>query len=338
MKTTDLLKTLTSSVAVSGAEDNIVHLLSDILKDYGTVTVDSFNNIFCTFGTGIHILIDAHIDEIGLLVKNISEDGFIKVDKCGGVNRRMLLGSEVTVFGDAEYRGVISTLPPHLQKSEDGKMAPEFEDVSIDVGMCKLEAEKHIHPGDKITFNRNFAELIGNQVAGSALDNRAGVAAVLLAAERLRNMNAKVTFMFSAQEEVGLRGAKIGAYHNDIDEAIVVDVSFAYTPFCKHTDCGDIGKGPMIGISPFLDRGMSDRLIGIAEREGIPYQTEVMSGATGTNADVITVTKSGIKAALLSIPEKYMHSTVEVVDITDIENVADLIVAYVKERVGDFNA
>ncbi len=338
MKTADLLKTLTEPVAVSGAEDNIVHLLSDILKDYGTVTVDSFNNIFCTFGTGIHILIDAHIDEIGLVVKNISDDGFIKFDRCGGVNRRMLLGSEVTVFGDAEYRGVISTFPPHLQKSGDDKIAPEFEDISIDVGMCKSDAEKHIHPGDRITFKRNFAELMGNQVTASALDDRAGVATVLLAAERLRNMNAKITFMFSAQEEVGLRGAKIGAYNNDIDEAIVVDVSFAYTPSCKHSDCGDIGKGPMIGISPFLDRRMSNRLVEIAEREGIPYQTEVMSGATGTNADVITATKCGIKAALLSVPEKYMHSTVEVVDTTDIENVADLIVAYVKERVGDFDA
>ena len=145
--------------------------------------------------------------------------------------------------------------------------------------------------------------------------------------------------MFSSQDEVGTRGASVGPYAKSVDEAIAVDVSFGWTPFCKKSDCGEIGKGPMIGFSPILDKKMSNALVSVAEKNGIPYQKEIMGGGhTGTNADTITVSESGIKTALISIPEKYMHSPIEVVDITDVENTARLIAEYVKERAGEVNA
>ena len=338
MNTTELLKKLTSAVGVSGMENNVSALLADMLKQYGEVTVDDMNNVVCTFGKGKHFLLDAHLDEIGFIVKAITNDGFIKVDKCGGIDERMLLASEVSVWGKKEVRGVISNLPPHLQKSGE-KKPPKIDEIAIDVGMTKAEAEEIISLGDRVTFKRNFNELVGTQVCSNVLDDRSGVASILLAVEKLKNVDAKITVCFSSQEEVGTRGAKTVAYGKDVDEAIVVDVSFGYTPMCKKSDCGEIGKGVMIGVAPILDSAMSNKMQEIAKAKNIPYQIEVMGGGhTGTNADVITINQRGIKASLLSIPEKYMHSPIEIVDTKDVEATADLICEYIMERVGDVNA
>lgn len=338
MNTTELLKKLTSAVGVSGMENNVSALLADMLKQYGEVTVDDMNNVVCTFGKGKHFLLDAHLDEIGFIVKAITNDGFIKVDKCGGIDERMLLASEVSVWGKKEVRGVISNWPPHLQKSGE-KKPPKIDEIAIDVGMTKAEAEEIISLGDRVTFKRNFNELVGTQVCSNVLDDRSGVASILLAVEKLKDVDAKITVCFSSQEEVGTRGAKTVAYGKDVDEAIVVDVSFGYTPMCKKSDCGEIGKGVMIGVAPILDSAMSHKMQEIAKAKNIPYQIEVMGGGhTGTNADVITINQRGIKTSLLSIPEKYMHSPIEIVDTKDVEATADLICEYIMERVGDVNA
>lgn len=339
MEIIELLKELTSHIGVSGYEDEISSYLQYKLKKYGSVTVDSMNNVKCTFGEGRHFLLEAHIDEIGMIVKSITDDGFIKVDKCGGIDNRMLTASEVSIWGKKECKGVISSLPPHLHSGSDEKKVPSLDEVSIDVGMTKDEAKKFISPGDRVTFKRNFYPLLSDQICSSVLDDRAGVCALLLACEKLKDTNAKITVLLSSQEEVGTRGAKSGAYNDDIDEAICVDVSFGYTPACKKSDCGELGKGVMIGVSPILDKNMSDTMISVAKKNDIPYQIEVMGGGhTGTDADVITVCKQGIKTSLLSIPQKYMHSPVEVVSISDIEATADLITQYIKSKVGDSNA
>ncbi|MBQ7740342.1 MAG: M42 family metallopeptidase [Eubacterium sp.] len=339
MNTIELLKELTSEIGVSGNEESISSYLKDKLSEYGKTEIDAFNNVKCTFGEGIHFLLDAHLDEIGLIVKAITEDGFIKVDKCGGIDCRMLLASEVRVWGKKEVRGVISTLPPHLQKDEDEKKVPEIDEIAIDIGMSKAEAENVISLGDRVTFKRNFIYLLNGQVSSGVLDDRCGIAAILLALEELKGVNAKITVLFSSQEELGTRGAKTGAYDVNPDEAICIDVSFGYTPFCKKSDCGELGKGPMIGISPILSKDMSESLEKTAKDNSVPYQLEIMGGrGTGTNADVITVTQSGIKTALISIPEKYMHSPIEIVDINDVENTAHLIAEYIKKRAGELNA
>jgi endoglucanase len=340
MNTKELLYKLTSAVGVSGAEENITELLADILREYGEVSTDDKNNVFCTFGSGYHFLLDAHLDEIGMIVTSITDDGFIKVAPCGGIDKRMLLSSEVSIWTEnGEVRGVFTNIPPHLQKADDEKKVPSFDDVSIDIGMKKEEAEKAVALGDTVTFKRNFTELLGTQISASVLDDRSGVAAIILALDELKDINAKITVMFSSQEETGMTGSKVGPYGKNVDEAIAVDVSFGYSPLCKKTDCGEMGKGAMIGISPILDNAMSQALIQLAKDESIPYQLEVMGGnRTGTNADAISISESGIKTALISIPEKYMHSPIEIVDTKDVESVARLIAAYVKKRAGEINA
>ena len=337
-KTIELLKELTQTVGVSGCEENITALLKKKLSLYGDVTVDSMNNVFCTFGEGYHFLLDAHLDEIGLIVTDITDDGFIKFSNCGGIDARPLPAMEVSVWGREEVKGVISTLPPHLQSASDEKKIPKLSELAIDTGLTKDKLEKLVSLGDRITFKRNFTPLLNGLVSASCLDDRSGVAAILMCLDELKNLGCKVTVMFSSQEEVGTRGAKVGPYAKSVDEAISVDVSFALTPGCDKSECGELSKGAMIGFSPILDKEISRKLVDAAEKNNIPYQCEIMSGRTGTNADVISISERGIKTALISIPEKYMHQRVEVVDTANVESVSRLICAYIKERIGDVNA
>lgn len=336
--TLELLKELTQIVGVSGCEDGIVNLLKEKLAPYGAVSVDAMNNVFCTFGEGYHFLLDAHLDEIGLIVTDITDDGFIKFGKCCNIDTRPLPALEVSVWGMEEVKGIISTLPPHLQSADDEKNAPKLSELAIDTGYTKEKLSELVSLGDRITFKRNFTELLNDCISASCLDDRSGVAAILMCLDELKNLPCKITVMFSSQEEVGTRGAKTGAFAKNVNEAISVDVSFALTPGCDKSECGEISEGPMIGFSPILDRNISQKLVEVAEKEGIPYQCEIMSGRTGTNADVISVSESGIKTALISIPEKYMHQSVEVIDMNDIKNVSKLICAYIQERVGDIHA
>lgn len=208
----------------------------------------------------------------------------------------------------------------------------------MDTGLNKEQLEKIVSCGDRITFKRNFTPLLNGLISASCLDDRSGVAAILTSLDYLKTLPCKITVMFSSQEEVGTRGAKAGIYDKQADEAIVIDVSFAYTPGCDKSECGEISKGGMIGFSPILDKDMSNALVSAATEENIPFTREIMSGKTGTNADVISISQSGIKTALISIPEKYMHQRVEVVDTADIESVSRLICAYIGKRVGDLNA
>ena len=163
------------------------------------------------------------------------------------------------------------------------------------------------------------------------MDDRCGVAAVLYALEQLKNRTPayNVTVVFSVQEELGERGAKTGAFETAPDIAIAVDVSFAYGEGEKRSKCGDMGKGPMIGISPCLSREISDALFRTAKKAGLPYQTEVMNDLTSTNADQYSAVGKGAKTCTVSIPLRYMHTPVEVIDLKDVENTALLLAEYI---------
>lgn len=336
----DLKKTVMSladAVGVSGDENSAAELALGYLKE---ITDDCYiknNSVFGNFGTREsgkpHVLIDAHIDQIGFVVTYITDDGFLKISNCGGIDRRLLLAQQVVVLGKERVKGVICSIPPHLEKSGDDGKVPEFSEISIDVGMTREQAEKVISLGDKVVFLQHSAELIGDRITGAALDDRCGVACLLRAAELLKNekLNCSYTIMFSSQEEIGERGAKIGVYDVAPDIAIAVDVSFALTSDDSELKCGKMGGGCMIGFSPVLDRELSKAMVSIAEKNGLPFQREIMNEETGTNADRFSVNCGGVKAVTLSIPLKYMHTPVEVISLADVENTAQLIAAYVKE-------
>lgn len=336
----DLKKTVMSladAYGVSGDENSAAELALSYLKEYTSDCYIKNGSVFGNFGKREegkkHILIDAHIDQIGFVVTYITDDGFLKISNCGGIDRRLLLAQQVIVLGKENVRGVICSIPPHLEKGSDESKVPELSDICIDVGMTKEQAEKVISLGDKIVFSQHCADLLGDRITGAALDDRCGVAAVLRAVDILKNEkpSCSYTVLFSTQEEVGERGAKIGVYDVDPDIAIAVDVSFALTSDDSELKCGHMGKGCMIGIAPTLDRELSKEMMRIAEKNGLSYQTEVMSGETGTNADRFSVNAGGVKAVTLSVPLKYMHTPVEVISLSDVENTAQLIAAYIKE-------
>lgn len=333
---TELLRRLCDAPGTSGWEDAAAAVLMkelEAMAPLAEIRKDAMGNVTAFLGDKTaprQILMDAHLDQIGLVVTHITDDGFLKVANVGGMDRRVLPCSSVTVWGRETIPGVVSFLPPHLTKS-DGDKYPELTEYSIDIGRTKEEAEAVISLGDRILVNGPVQPLLGTRVTGAALDDRAGCAALLLCAKALndRILDCGVTFAFTGREEVGCEGAKTAAYLIEPTEALVVDVTFGDQPGVSKEKTGRLGGGPMIGVAPSLDRRMKDTLVSLAKEMELPYQLEVMGGTTGTNADTITVTKEGIPTVTLSIPLRYMHTPAEVIDTDDVITTARLLTAYV---------
>ena len=335
----DLKNTITQLTEVSGASGNeapAAELALNMLKKYCPDAGIIYGNVVGRLGEFRSelpsLVLDAHIDQIGMIVTNITGEGFIKVGNLGGIDRRLLPAQPVIVHGKKDVSGVICSVPPHLS-SGDSKVL-SFDEVAIDTGMKKTELEQIVSLGDTVTFDVKCRSLLGSRITSGALDDRCGAASILYALEILQGHQTayNVTVIFSAQEELGERGAKIGAYELDPDIAIAVDVSFAYSLSEDENKCGYLGKGPMIGISPSLDRELSNELINTAKKSDIPYQTEVMNGLTSTNADQYSVSRCGARTCTVSIPLRNMHTPAEVIDIKDVELTARLLAEFIKEE------
>lgn len=335
MDITKTLQSLCGEAGASGDEKQIHAAVLKLLKPYApNAKADPMGNITAVIGEDKKkplILLDAHIDRIGMIVTYIDDDGFLKVNGMG-VDRRTLLAQTVTVYGRKKtVKGIISTLPPHV--AADSKKAPKIEDIAIDVGMTKAEAEKVISVGDLVLIDGKFSKLCGTKVCSPATDDRAGVCAVLYALDLLKkeqNLPFRIAVQFASQEEVGCRGAAASTYNLDPDYAIAVDVSFAQSSGVEPSKAGEMGKGVMIGISGNLSRDMFNRLVDTAKKKKIPYQIEAMSRSTGTDADPIAVTRGGVVTGLLSVPQRYMHTPCEVLDTEDIKATGKLIAEFVK--------
>lgn len=332
----NLIFELCRTSGVSGSEEPTAKLCVEKLSEYSEVKIDNNGNVIAVCGNlnaEKTILLDAHLDRIGFIVTQINKDGFVKVEACGGIDVRTLSDTMVIFSNDNPIMGVVCCNPPHLSDGNEDKATP-MDKVWVDFGLPKNEVEKYIKIGDVLTFKTEPKELLNNKITSSALDNRCSVAALIKCAELISNykkdLKYKVVILFSVQEETFGTGAKTGAFSVDADESIVVDVSFASQPDVSGQYLGiELSKGGMICISSILNREMTNRLISIAKEKNIPFQYEPISATTGTNADHISVSKSGVKTALVSIPEKYMHTPYEVVDISDVENTAKLIAEYI---------
>lgn len=336
MNIKELIFELCSVFGVSGSEEPAIAVAKKYLDNIAETTTDNNGNLYAVFGNKNAekiILLDAHIDRIGFMVTDIDENGFVKVDKCGGIDVRTLQDSELVLQNDSSISGIVCCLPPHLSDGKEDKAAP-ISKTWVDFGMPYGEVAKHIKIGDLLTYKTSPKTLLGNRISSSALDDRCGVAALIRCAELLSDasdLKYKIVILLSSQEETYGTGAKTGAYKIDADEAIAVDVSFASQPDITGMYSKiELTKGPMICISPILNKPMSDKLTEIAKKLNIPYQLEPISGITGTNADHISVSKSGVKTAVVSIPQKYMHTPAEVIDTDDVENTARLIAEYIK--------
>lgn len=317
----------------SGFEKPVCDWIAEYIRPVADeVKTDVMGNLFAVKHCGKPgaktLLLDAHMDEIGFIVTSV-EDGFLKFANIGGVDARMLPAREVRVLSDPPLFGVIDTMPPHLLSEEDMGKATEEDKLCIDIGMSQTTAEKAVLPGTAVVYASPCEELGKDQLCGKAMDDRACVAILLKAFEDLshKKLNVDLCCMISTQEEVGLRGAAVGAWNAAPDYAIVVDVTHAKTPDGKDV-LTDAGKGVAIGIGPNMNNAMTRELFRLAEDREIPHQAEVCPGSSGTNATAVQTSREGVATALLSLPLKYMHTPFETARLEDMDAVRRLIVAY----------
>lgn len=335
MNIKDALFRLSEASGASGNEETAAGTALDMLREFCPDAEIINGNVIGHFGVHspekLSLVLDAHIDQIGMIVTDITDDGFIKVGNLGGIDRRLLPAQPVVIHGKKDIKGVVCSVPPHLRSGESGVLS--FDETAIDAGMIHDELAAIVSRGDSITFDVKCRQLAGHRVTGGAFDDRSGVVSILYALELLRGKKLayNVDVIFSTQEEIGERGAKIGAFQLAPDIALAVDVSFAYAIGEDENKCGKLGKGPMIGISPCLSREISDKLIAVSTKNNIPYQIEVMNDMTSTNADRYSVNREGAKACTVSIPLRNMHTPVEVIDLIDIDLTAKILAGFIEE-------
>lgn len=336
-----LLEKLSNAYGVSGFEDDVRNLMMEELKGHvDDLDVDNMGNLIATKNgkpDSKKVMLAAHMDEIGLIVRYIDKNGFIKFSKLGGINDQMLLNQEVYIHSNGEkILGVIGSKPPHRMKAAEKKKPVQYESMFIDIGASDKEnAEEMVNVGDPITIKQKFAELKNDLVMGNAMDNRVGCAILLEVMKRARS-DATIYGVGTVQEEVGLKGARTAAYRINPDMALALDVTISGDhPGMKEEDApAKAGEGPCIILTDASGRGIithpqvKELLIQVAEEEEIPYQLEVSEGGT-TDATAIHLTREGIPTGVISPPSRYIHTPVSVVNIRDVENAVKLILAVV---------
>ncbi|MBF8983098.1 M42 family metallopeptidase [Lutibacter sp. B2] len=336
MKLEDKLKAMVEASGVSGFESSISDTIKSFFKDLSDETqVDPLGNlIFLKKGNAdqpIKIMFAAHMDEIGLMVKDIDEFGFISFTNIGGVDTRTLPAQEVYIHGKKDVYGIIGAKPPHLQDAEDRKKTPKIEDMRIDVGMSKEDVENRISIGDSITIKRNLIPLQTNYFSSKALDDRAGILAMLHCFEILNNLSHKsdVYGVCTVQEEVGTKGAMVSTFEISPDIGIAVDVGFGSTPGLSKDDTISLGKGPGITLGANIHPKIHKRLLEISKEHNIPYQIELSPGNSGTDAQSMQITQAGVATGVISIPLRYMHTSVETINMDDIKNTGKLMAYFI---------
>ena len=277
------------------------------------------------------LLLDAHLDEIGFIVTG-HEEGFLRFAPLGGVDPRMLPDREMVILTEPPIYGVVACLPPHVQSGEDMDKSLPIKDLFLDVGLSQEAAQKKIPIGTPATYRGGCAPLGADLLCGKALDDRAGFAVLLDVLERLREkkLNVDLYVLGSTQEETHSSGAITAAYEIAPNLCVAVDVTHGDSPDASKNETFKLGGGPVIGVGPNCARSLSGRLKELAGELDMPVQIEVMSGSSGTNAWPIQVSREGVATAVLSIPERYMHTPIEVVHRKDLEDTAKLLAAYVE--------
>lgn len=338
------LSELVNSHSPSGTEKESALVWKKIVgKTCEDVRVDVHGNVIGVMHKkgSPRVMLAAHIDEIGYMVKFIDKEGYLYFSTIGGVDPHLIPGQRILIKGrKGDVPGIIGRKPIHLQESDEAKKVAAIKDLWIDIGAKnKKEAEKAVSVGDPAIPAVGFGELMGKRIVGRGFDNRAGAFVV---AESLRLMDRKklkasVHAVATVQEELGLRGARTSTYGISPDIGIAVDVAFATDfPGADKRTVGDIkiGAGPVITRGPNINSKLFDLMVKTAENAKIPYQVQAASRGTGTDANVMQLTRSGVVTGLIGIPNRYMHTQVELVDTSDLDNAARLVARVVEKLDG----
>ena len=336
----EFLKKLLQTPGPSGSEGGVASLWREQAQGFAEVRGDRMGNSFATLNRGgsPRVMLAGHIDEIGLMVTHIEESGLLRFSGVGGWDPQVLVGQRVLLqTKNGEVVGVIGKKAIHVMEADERKKVSEIKSLLIDIGAKdRDEAKEKVRVGDVAVVDQGVVELPNGRIASRSLDNRMGAFVVLEALRLLseeEGLAAEVVAVASVQEEIGLYGARGAAFGLDPDAAVAVDVTHATdTPGIPKNEHGDhsLGSGPVIKRATNLSPIVSEGLISAAESEDISYTLEADSRSTSTDADAIQFTRAGIATGLVSVPNRYMHSPNEMVDLGDIEACARLIALYVK--------
>jgi endoglucanase len=335
-----LLGKLTSVHAPSGFE-YLMHdvVVGELEKFADKIWIDSLGNVIALkkgSRGGASLMLAAHMDEIGLFVSYIEDDGFLRVIPIGGVLERTLLHQRVVILtrSGKVVKGVIGLKPPHVVKPEEAQKIPEMKELFVDIGASSREEVEKIgvRVGDVAVFDRGIERMLGDRVTGKAFDDRSGLAVMIKAFQLIENNEADVYAVATVQEEVGLKGARTAAFAISPNAAIALDVTIAsdFPGVAKSEQFTRLGKGPAIKIADGRNASglithpeILNFMLKVAEEEKIPYQLEVTPAGT-TDASIIALNREGVPSGVLSVPARYIHSPTEVIDLNDLANAIQL--------------
>lgn len=325
------LERLCTCTAPSGFEAPAADVAAELLRPLvDEVSTDRMGNVLGVRRSKTpgapKLLLDAHLDEIGLIVTGV-EDGFLRFRSIGGVDPRMLPGRELMVLTDPPLRGLVAC----PAEGDEDKSVP-LNELYVDVGLSQEEAERAVPVGTPMVYRAGCFPLGEEQMCGKSMDDRACFVTLLRAAELLRDreLDVELHIMGSTREEVSGAGAVVGTWAVAPDFCVAVDVTHGKTPDGPADKTFALGGGPAIGVGPNMTRWMTERMIAKAREHGIPYQLEIMSGHTGTNGWEMQISREGVATSVLSLPLKYMHTPVETLSLADMEGVAQLLAAFVE--------
>ena len=325
------LERLCTCTAPSGFEGPAAAVAAELLRPLvDEVSIDRMGNVLGVRRSKTpgapKLLLDAHLDEIGLIVTGV-EDGFLRFRSIGGVDPRMLPGRELVVLTDPPLRGLVAC----PAGGDENKSVP-LNELYVDVGLSQEEAERAVPVGTPMVYRAGCFPLGEEQMCGKSMDDRACFVTLLRAAELLRDkeLDVELHILGSTREEVSGAGAVVGTWAVAPDFCVAVDVTHGKTPDGPADKTFELGGGPAIGVGPNMTRWMTERMIAKAKEHGIPYQMEIMSGHTGTNGWEMQISREGVATSVLSLPLKYMHTPVETLSLADMEGVAQLLAAFVE--------
>lgn len=345
MELKEILRELTEAPGISGYETDAAEVAARHLKPFSDeVSIDKMGSVVAlkrgdqTGDERKKVLLAGHLDEIGLMVTKIEDGGFIHITRIGGIDVTTLPGQAVSVLGKEVLRGVVAAKPPHLQQSgESGKYA-SLEDLYVDTGRSKEELEELVEIGTLVRIESDFTELEGGNIAAQAFDDRAGVASLVETLRRLtmRKHAWDVYAIATVQEEVSGLGATSAAFRIEPQIAIAIDVTFGDGPGSSERSSYPLNKGPSVGLGPNFHPRITQKFVDLAKENEIPYQIDADPRPGGTDAYSLQVSRAGIPAGLLSIPLRYMHTTVETLKLEDIKRLAELLSIFISQLDSQF--
>jgi len=334
----EFFNSLLNTPGVSGYEQTVQAVVRDYCAPFATdVSTDLHGNVIAAINpeAEVRVMLAGHCDQLGMVISHVDENGFLYFHTVGGWDPQQLVGQRVTAWTDSgPVRGVISRKAIHLQTTTERKKVVESKDLWIDIGASSREdALSVVRIGDSVTPDLGVIELRNGLAAGAAMDNRTGVWVVIEALRRAseRDIDCALFAVSTVQEELGKRGAITSAFGIDPHIGIAVDVTHA-------TDCPTIdkrqsgvvnlGDGPVLLRGPAVNPRVGDRLARIAEEKDIPYQVTALGRAAANDASVMQVTRAGVAAGIVQIPNRYMHSAVETVALEDLDHAAELLAEF----------